>query len=77
MLWKAGESDDRRLRRFAVLGHVRRPDFGGFRIERPSLAISTEFSPGGRKNRGNVDNLLCAKCALFAPEGLAWTWPAG
>jgi hypothetical protein len=24
-----------------------------------------------------VDNLLCAKCALFASAGLAWTWPGG
>jgi hypothetical protein len=38
---------------------------------------STEFSPGGRKDRGNVGNFLCAKCVLFAPAMLAGTWPAG
>ena len=38
---------------------------------------STEFSPGGRKDRGNVDNLLCAKCVVFATAGLAGTWPDG
>jgi hypothetical protein len=38
--------------------------------------LSTGLSPGRGKDRGNVDNSLCAKCALFAVAGLAST-PAG